>query len=505
MYLALIDKDLFASLLKYGEIILPDYSFSAITNELPVEKALLLVLSTGNPIEYPSQYIITIYDALTPNILTVSSIKELVATDADGRRLFSTQFREDLIIQTEKYNEVFQEYLNDVFLKAKIKKGIVAFRTLCSLKNREDYDEEVNLIYRGITNRIKYRHHYQLPAEERNEPYALMIAYDRHAPYPRGCTGYFYDVIESFCYHQKPTMGYSESVIEGTSIYKLINSLPSDSTSRSIAATIKDEKFTHICNKFYNKPGGYLTPYLFFILRDRFRESDSFAKQVKLINKMKNLFPEAFDTASIFIGGYFGYNKFYDDYYTILNLPILKSHKPIRITKPDKTPLIKDKKQHVEIMLEQDRLNTVAGQEVGQNITDRNTAMNCVADNKGIFTSEELSPSPTMKDLLNDTKNANHTSPIQNAPLEEIFLDGTDLYKNMYRTIGSCLDKGAERSHILDGLSLHKNNNENLEKIMGLFKSSHEEKDLIKKYLHLSRYPSKSIIVIRDHFKKFGK
>ena len=208
MNVSLIDKDLFASLLRYGEIILPDYSFSVISEELPIEDALRVILRSGNPIEYPSQYVIVLYDCPDKsNVLPISAVKELVATDADGRRLFASQFREDLIIQPERYKAVFQEYLDDDFQKAKIKKGIASFRTLCGLDVADNYDEEVAIIYRGISNRIRYRHHFQLPAEERDEPYALMISYDRHAPYPRAWAGYFYDVIETFCYHRDPNLG----------------------------------------------------------------------------------------------------------------------------------------------------------------------------------------------------------------------------------------------------------------------------------------------------------
>lgn len=452
MNVALIDKNLFASFLRNGEIILPDYSFSAITEDLPTEEAIRLILQAGNPIEYPSQYIIVLYDGpVNQNILRINSVKELIATDTDGKRLFSSQFREDLIIQTEKYKSVFQEYLNNDFQKTKIKKGIIAFRTLCGLNLSDNYDEETNLIHHGIANRYRYRHHFQLPAEERAEPYALMITYDRHAPYPRGWTGYFYDVIESFCYHRNTNLGYSEAVIEETGIFKRICALPQDASSKQIHEAIKDEKFTNLCNEFFYMPGGYLVPYIFFILRDRFRDTESFTKHVNLIEQIKKQFPVAFDTASIFVGGFFGYDKFYDDYYSALDLPFLKVN------------------QHSSVLVNSD--------------------------------SADEGTTETKIDEIDIARNKDNTPmPFSSETLETVFLEGTDLFKKLYCAVDSCLNKGSEKDRILTGLSNHKNDNVTLKEIRGLFISPIEKKDLIKKYLGLSRYPGGSMKKIRDYF-----
>ena len=445
MNVSLIDKDLFASLLRYGEVILPDYSFSVVSDDLPVEDALRAILRSGNPIEYPSQYIIVLYDCPdNSNLLPIGTVKELVATDADGRRLFSSQFREDLIIQPERYKAVFQEYLDGDFQKEKIKKGIVSFRTLCGLDVVDSYDEDVNLIYHGIANRIRYRHHFQLPAEERVEPYALMISYDRHAPYPRGWAGYFYDVIETFCYHRDPNLGYSESVIEGTGIYKRISELPHDATSKQIDDAIKDEKFTQLCNDFFNKPGGYLVPYIFFILRDRFRDAESFTKHANLIQQIKKQYPEAFDTASIFVGGFFGYEKFYDDYYTALNLPILRIRKPFRSPEPVEPVPAKAEKSSEEIVPEVAEAPTKPSPDVDMKEEEKDKEMVALegveAEDSKDGSGEPIpEPSAPVEEVtLEDTNEAN---PEQHGPadvLDGVFLEGTDLFKELYYIIDGC-------------------------------------------------------------------
>lgn len=509
MNVSLIDKDLFASLLRYGEVILPDYSFSVVSEDLPIEEALRLILRAGTPIEYPSQYIIVLYECPdNSNKLPIGAVKELVATDADGRRLFSSQFREDLIIKPEKYKSVFRDYLDDDFQKAKIKKGIASFRTLCGLDVADNYDEEVNLIYHGIANRIRYRHHFQLPAEERDEPYALMISYDRHAPYPRGLAGYFYDVIETYCYHRDPNLGYSETVIEGTSIYKLISALPQDAVSKQIGEAIKDEKFTHLCNEFFDKPGGYLVPYIFFILRDRFRDAESFAKHASLILQIKKQFPEAFDTASIFVGGFFGYEKFYDDYYTALNLPILRRRPPFRSPEPEpvhtraeETP---DKVDSKPVEVPGDlatKADAKDGVEDHEPTTPNAGKDSEPKDSRGEDTSTPFATDEEVKPKDNQDVAPDQPSPDDDA-LGGVFLGGTDLFKEIYGVIDGCLNKGVKKDDILAGLCRHKDDDEMLEAIRGLFLSPLEKKELIKERLSLSKYYATSISAIRKRFQQ---
>lgn len=330
MRIAIIDKDQFANLLKYGEIILPKYLYRYIdaSEESSELKAIRSILHDGIPMEYPSQYIIVRYEEMknASDRVNVDSIKSLMATNADSRRLFTTQFRKDLIIESEKYSGIFSDYLNIEFQKQRILKGIVAFRRMCGLDIAGDYGNCVEKIFRGNSNRIQYRHHYLLPAEEREEPYSLMISYDRHAPYPNGWVGYFCDVIETYCYYVNRTIGYSENIIQNTDIYKIVQRCGPKALSKDIYDAVKDEKFTRQADKFFYLQGGCFVPYIFFILRDRFRNEDSFASQGKLIEHIKSIFPEAFDTACTFVGGFFGYNRFYDDYYSVLNLPFIKGN-----------------------------------------------------------------------------------------------------------------------------------------------------------------------------------
>lgn len=339
MRLTIIDKDTFANLFRYGEVRIPDFVSAEIKNN-DERNTLSSILGNVTPIEYPAQYIIVKYHPHASDcMLRLQDIDSLIATNEDGYKKFTSWFREDLIIHPAKYSDVFQEYLNVTFAKEQIHKGIIAFRTICGLTAGDDYDSEVELIFHGIENRLKYHHHYQLPPEEREEPYSLMVTYDRHAPYPNSWAGYFCDVIETYCYHELKDLGYQDAAAESTSVYKDIITLGPKATSKEIADKICESPFAKRCNVFFNRPGGYLAPYIFYILRDRIRGNDAIHKHLNIIKNIQEVFPEALDTASTFIGGFFGYNKFYDEYYTSMNLPFIKK----KVTLPD--PPIEKKEQ----------------------------------------------------------------------------------------------------------------------------------------------------------------
>lgn len=457
MKIAIIDKDLFASLLRFGEIKMPDYSFSVLSEELPAREAIRLILESGNPIEYPSQYIIIRYDNGEANVhdcsLNISDIVELIATNSDSRKLFSSQFRDDLIIQKERYADVFEHYFDNQFQEKRILNGIKAFRWLCGLECSGDYADVTDEIFGGLRNRNKFGHHYNLPPEERDKPYSLMIVYDRHSPYSKAWAGYFEDVIETFVYHTKHDLHYSEGIAEKSHVYKLINELGPKATSKEISNKIKDEDFTKKCNEFFARPGGYLVPYIFFILRDKFRSSDDFKSQKNLIEQIKQSFPEAFDTAASYIGGFFGYDKFYEDYYTSLNLPIFKHPEAGQETIPE------EKKPSVG-----------ATEQIEPEVEEKEST-----DKRG--------------DLLEDGDGET-----------DIFGNVSTLSDIIKKAISACTTEGAKlRENLINGIEAHKNNEEEINAIFSLFTSPEIVKKDFEEYFKFDRGSFR-----KDTIKKIG-
>ena len=468
MKIALLDKDQFASLLKYGGILIPEYSYATISDDMPIEDGLRFILQNGNPIEYPSEYIIVEYESGESDTrLSVSSVRKLIATNAEGRQQFMTQFRDDLIVEPGQYAFVFEDYLAVSFKKKQIAKGIIAFRSLCGLSVSDEYTEEVDETFHGISNRIRFRHHYDFPEEERNFPYSLMIGYDRYSPYPRGWAGYYCDVIETYCYHSKPQLGYTESIATTTNVFEKIQELGPDANSATINEFIKDEPFTKRCNEFFTKPGGYLVPYIFYILRDRFRSSDSFNGQRKLIDSMKSVFPEAFDTAATYVGGFFGYDKFYEDYYTSLNLPFLKSKTP--------TPA------PIQAVSQPSEINATPNSEPDKAQLDEQK--------------ESIVHEPKLT-VLRNTLFANE---------DDCSDSDFELYVTLFQFIDQNMKKSQNKSILQNGLYSYRSNEEKLQEIEALFKSPILKKEAFKEIFGFKSCPVKELEKLRALYQKMYK
>lgn len=313
--------------MRYGEILVPEYTTSKTECNTPMgqEQVIRKIIEECNPISDPGNYIIVIYNAANKrNTLKIKNVKYLIATDDAGYHLFSTQFRQDLNIVKPVYADIFHEYNDRILRKNMITKGIDVFRTLCKLKTNTN-SKIVDDIMEGLDIRATYRHHYLLPPEKRENPYHLMIAYDRYAPYSNGDLGYFCDVIETICYYEKPELGYADAIAGHTKIYSKIATLGERSSAGIIVGSIKNEQFASKAKEIFKLPGDYIVPFIFYFLRDKFRQEESFEAHKIVINELKKGFPDAFDIAATFIGGFFGYKTFYDDYYS--KLPIMVNSK----------------------------------------------------------------------------------------------------------------------------------------------------------------------------------
>lgn len=323
MRLAIITKEDLASLMKFGHVFIPRRNSVLIAENQSEEQSLLELLQGCNLITYPEQYLLVKTAGNSDDELVIEDIQEIIASNSQGYNDLKNQFRRDLKITQPIYEHIFRNYLEGPYRYNQILNGVLAFRTLCEVPIEGDFSGIIDSIVKGYQYRVTYHQHYKMSPECFQDPYAAMVAYERHAPYSLGRIGYFCDVVELFCYIKKPNLGYRDSVIEGTSIYKTLTSIPKDAKTAEIVDLIKDQGFVAQCNEIFTLPGGYLVPVIFFWLRERFRDKETFLENKAFIDSIKASYPEEFDIACSFVGGFFGYEHFYEEYYSKLNLPIL--------------------------------------------------------------------------------------------------------------------------------------------------------------------------------------
>lgn len=328
MRAAIVDIELFTTLLKYGEVRIPDFMSEEILSG--ERKAIEDILAKSNPVYEPSRYLIVFYEQVAnkQDCIDIRKVQRLMWADEAGEKQFQSQFRNDLDIKRAEYSDLFHSYVNVDLQKSNINKGIKAFRCLCGFDSDRDFPDETEIIFKAMNVRLQYHHHYKLPEEYCKKPYILMLCYDRYAPYNNGLIGYFCDVVEILCYYKRPSLKYieGEGIAKQSQIWHKQLSGLAGKDSSAIYDAIKDEQFALECNEMFGgNPWGLLVPYIFFLLRDRIRSKRPLKDYIEQIKKKGEDFEFALDEASIYVGGFFGYERFYDDYYTALKLPILKS------------------------------------------------------------------------------------------------------------------------------------------------------------------------------------
>ncbi len=332
--------------MKFGHVFIPRRNSVLIAENQPEEQVLLELLEGCNLITYPEQYLLVKTIGISEDELVIEDVQEIISTNSLGYTDLKNQFRRDLKITPPIYEHVFRNYLEGPYRYNQILNGLHAFRALCGVSTEGDFSSIIDNIVKGYQYRVTYHQHYKMPSECFQDPYAAMVAYERHAPYSMGRIGYFCDVVELFCYIRKPDLGYRDSVIEGTSIYKVLTSLPQNAKTPDIVNFIKDQGFVTQCNEYFILPGGYLVPVIFFWLRERFRDKETFIENKVFIDSIKEAFPDEFDIACSFVGGFFGYEHFYEEYYSKLNLPILFSPSIPKVEAPE--PIVVPEPKAVE-------------------------------------------------------------------------------------------------------------------------------------------------------------
>lgn len=341
MRLAIITKEDLASLMKFGHMYIPRRNSVLLAKNQPEEQSLLELLKGCNLITYPEQYLLVKTVGTSEDELIIEDIQEIIATNSLGFINLKNQFRRDLKITQPIYEPIFRNYQEGAYRYNQILNGVHAFRTLCEVPTEGDFSGIIDSIVKGFQYRVTYHQHYKMDPKCFQDPYAAMVAYERHAPYSIGRIGYFCDAVELFCYIKKPNLGYRDSVIEGTSIYKVLTMIPNNAKTPEIVDSIKDQGFVAQCNEICTLPGGYLVPVIFFWLRERFRDKETFGENKKFIDSIKAAYPEEFDIACSFVGGFFGYEHFYEEYYSKLNLPILFTLSAPKVEVPE--PVVEEK------------------------------------------------------------------------------------------------------------------------------------------------------------------
>lgn len=360
MAIALLTKEEFTSLYKYGHVQL---SSDRICYKEDFEDAIKQVLSSSDSFEFAQERLFVNASTIVEGVLHIKDLVSIHTIDRQSKSIYETQFHKNLIFGDPIPEYIFNDWYQDILIERDTIDGINAFRTICGLPE-ETNEDFVKDIVKGRIHRKNYKY-FDVPLDERGI-WDMLVAYDRYGHYGNDSKGNLLDLLDVLIYStqkKEKYLGYSDTAIEGQTIYSKINNL----TGRGFAELIERLKCTEGTEKFIDSAtsayGDIKIPISFLFLKEKFRNEDDWRKLQPTVKAAREFCQDQFGPVASLIGGFFGYDRFYDNYYEALNLAVLKSSKVEDIAveqepkqaedllETDTNPIADAPEQHVDIAI----------------------------------------------------------------------------------------------------------------------------------------------------------
>ena len=315
------------------------------------------------PFEYDEEYLILHLEKETTNEsdCVQFEIQDIVSVyPLSQQAKTSIEAKIDQRIRLE--NPIFETILPAIeteIEKKEIEKGISALWEICKIESPlEKYIANIGLenIFKGLEHR---KHATKANSIQNGNYWEYLIAYERYDYFPNSILGYFYDAGQVFAYSKGHT------TFEGSQLHAFLQKLNSEKPEAKLPKIIEfleteEQLKGYVTQTTTSDIKKYIVSPIYLMLRDEIRKSDDIA-QTKLFMNLDYLktFNDSFNYAVILLGAFFGFRKFYDIYYEVLNLRFYKDFK-----KPLKQPEKEEQQEKVDTILETDNsVKTVTEEE----------------------------------------------------------------------------------------------------------------------------------------------
>jgi len=286
---------------------------------------------TITPFEYDEEYLILHLEiaANDESDFLQFEINDIVSVYPLSKQAkTSIESKIDQRIRLEK--PIFESVLPTIeteIVNKEVEKAISAIWTICKMESPlEKYLPQIGL--ENIFNGLEFRKNGTKACKIQNGNYwEYLIAYDRFDYFPNSTLGYFYDSGQVFAFSKGlPTF-------EGSGIHNFLEKLNSENPTAKFPDIIKyleteEQLKSYVSQTSISDIKQYIVTPLYLMLRDEIRKSDDIF-QTKLFKNLEYLkkLEESFNYVVILLGAFFGFRKFYDNYYEALNLRFFKGFK----------------------------------------------------------------------------------------------------------------------------------------------------------------------------------
>lgn len=332
-FLSIILRNQFNLFYRFGYTFIPENQLLEFNGNIntKIKEQIVKLFETITPFEYDQEYLILHFEKseeLNNNILKFQ-IQELVSIyPLSQQAKISIESKIDTRIKLE--NPIFESVLPEIetiIENHELKSSIEAISRVLDL-NLDSTKYVSKIGYESIISGLNFRKNGTKSNKIIDGNYwEYLLAYDRYEYFPNDMLGYFYDAGEIFAYSK------GQPTFVGSKLYNLLEDIrvnKSDIHFKEIINKLEasEETKNYISQTSIDDLRLYIITPLFLMLRDEIRKSDDIT-QTKLLKNLEYLkkFDDSFNYAVILLGAFFGFRKFYDNYYEVLNLRFYKDYK----------------------------------------------------------------------------------------------------------------------------------------------------------------------------------
>ena len=434
-FLSIVLRNQFNLFYRFGYTFIPKsqlVEFDGNINDETQDK-IIRQFKTVTPFEYDEEYLI-LHLELAPNNeseFDQLEINDIVAVYPLSKQAkISIESKIDQRIRLEK--PIFEAILPAIEKEVEnkeVEKAISAIWTICKIESPlEKYVSQIGL--ENILNGLEFRKHGTKANRIQNGNYwEYLIAYDRFDYFPNSTLGYFYDSGQVFAFSKGLT------TFEGSGIHHFLEKLNSANPSAKFPEILKyfgteEQLKSYVSQTSSSDIKQYIVTPLYLMLRDEIRKSDDIS-QTKLFKNLEYLkkFEDSFNYVVILLGAFFGFRKFYDNYYEALNLRFYKGSRQKQTT-------TEEQQKDVNDISETDNTNKSPVEKVGL-IDETQTSSKNEEERTEVTSVEEQN-----LDNKTEIEKPTQEEPVKNLKLQQgIILDISNQYQKI---INEALDKQPE-------------------------------------------------------------
>ena len=324
----ILSKQEFTSLYRFGRIPAQYSNFIDADCDINlIEKSLLSEFMNIPFFDGDEQYLIIKLnfadEDTNSNIIVMEDVKEIIPLTEAAKKSYELKFDPRISFSNPKFEHIIYEVEKEIDISDKLEGAKSLVNML--MPDNDVVDTIDNTILKKAHD---FRSNGKKSSEIQDDFFIHLLVYERYEFFPNTVLGYIYDVGEIFAHSKnKPTfkgsglhkyLEYNKPNFNNLQLSKLIDILESSDKIESFKnQLIKDDLRQ------------YISALLFLKFKDELLDKDSLNETV--IEEIRDFIIEKKDysrelvVALYLTGGFFGFKKFYSDYYEYLNLPIFKS------------------------------------------------------------------------------------------------------------------------------------------------------------------------------------